>query len=411
MRYPIYLICILLLGTFMSQAQDNEDSSRPQFLAHYMPWYQTPETSGYWGWHWTMEHFNPQNVDENGRQEIASHYTPLTGAYDSQDGDLLEYQVLLMHLSGIDGVIVDWYGIEDFRDYKVNHDASLALFEYTRRANLDFALAYEDATVGFMVDGGHIDADATTEHAQETMQYVDEQWFSDESYVHFNEQPLLFVFGPQYYRDPAIWEAMFADLDSNPALVTLEGHLDWAALASYPWPPMHLAGGGELYPAVLDSHLERFYRNAQRGEPALIVGSAFPQFHDIYSEAGVRSSYGYLDAQDGETFRHTMQWALDSQADIIQLVTWNDYGEGTIIEPTEETGYQYLEMMQETRRSLDADFSYTADDLRLPLQLFNLRKAHADDADIKAQLDAIFEAIIHDDLETARDILANYQAG
>src|SRR5215470_5926416 len=58
---------------------------RPLIMVHYMPWYQTPATSGVWGWHWTMDHFNPNLKDENGKQSIASHYYPLTGPYDSSD--------------------------------------------------------------------------------------------------------------------------------------------------------------------------------------------------------------------------------------------------------------------------------------------------------------------------------------
>ena len=74
----------------------NQEDDRPLILAHYMPWYQTPSGSGGWGWHWTMDHFKPRQVDENGRSSIASHYYPLTGPYDSGDKDLLEYQVMLM---------------------------------------------------------------------------------------------------------------------------------------------------------------------------------------------------------------------------------------------------------------------------------------------------------------------------
>jgi hypothetical protein len=70
-----------------------------------MPWYQTPDVSGYWGWHWTMNHFDPNQVDDDGRRQIASQFMPLTGAYDSQDNAIIEYQVLLMKLSGMDGVM------------------------------------------------------------------------------------------------------------------------------------------------------------------------------------------------------------------------------------------------------------------------------------------------------------------
>jgi hypothetical protein len=157
----------------------------------------------------------------------------------------------------------------------------------------------------------------------------------------------------------------------------------------------------------LQSHLERFYRNAQRRE--FIVGGAFPAFHDIYAEADVRSSFGYLDAQDGATLRLTLDMALAANADLIQIITWNDYGEGTMIEPTAEYGYHYLEVIQETRSQFSTeDFAYTNADLSLPMQLFNLRRTYADNAAIQAELDVVFVAIIKGDIERARTLLANH---
>jgi hypothetical protein len=402
MRYStkINLLALLLIFVIGWQVKAQKTDERPLLFAHYMPWYQMPDVSGYWGWHWTMEHFNPENVDANGRREIASHYMPLTGAYDSQDEAVLEYQVLLMKLSGIDGVIVDWYGIEDFRDYAVLNAATEKLFEYTQRAGLQFALAYEDVTVRFMVNENHITSDEAHSRAQEDMLHA-QNWFSSEGYLRYNEQPLLFVFGPQYFRSPADWETIFSVLDTAPALVTLDGHMDFAALSSYPWLPMEFAGGATLAPTVLQSYLERFYRNAQRRD--YIVGGAFPAFHDIYSEADVRSSYGYLDPQHGDTLRLTLDLALQNNVDLIQLITWNDYGEGTMLEPTEEYGYQYLEIVQETRRTLSDDFTFTADDLRLPFQLFELRKANPDNP----ELDEVFAALINGDIESAQTLLSN----
>ena len=61
-------------------------------MAHYMPWYQTRDRSGYGGWHGTMNHFDP-TVDADGRYEIASHYHPLIGPYDSRDDTVLEYHI------------------------------------------------------------------------------------------------------------------------------------------------------------------------------------------------------------------------------------------------------------------------------------------------------------------------------
>lgn len=402
----LFTLMIAVLGGVMltAQAQD-ETPERPLLMAHYMPWYQTPDVSGYWGWHWKMDHFDPSKTVD-GRQQIASQFMPQIGPYDSQDKTVLEYQVLLMKLSGIDGVIVDWYGTEDWRDYAVNNAATLKLFEATKRAGLKFVLCYEDQTVLHMIEEDYIKREDAKARGAEDMLFAAETFFNDESYVTYNDQPLLFVFGPQYFRQPADWEVMFEGLSPTPALVVLDKHLSWA-LSSYPWPPMSMSGGLTLNPKVLQSYLDLFYRNAKKRD--FVVGSAFPAFLDIYEEAGVRSSYGTIDPQDGETLRSTLATALAANPDIIQLVTWNDYGEGTIIEPTEETGTQYLEIVQDTRRDLnEANFTYTADDLDLPFQLFTLRREHEGDAEANARLDEVFTAIVAGDLETARAILGEF---
>src|SRR3954469_23454004 len=83
-------------------------------LVHYMPWFVAQPYSPTWGWHWTMNHYNPDSMDGSGRREIASWYYPQIGPYDSLDPVVLEYHVLLMKLAGIDGVIVDWYGSDNY---------------------------------------------------------------------------------------------------------------------------------------------------------------------------------------------------------------------------------------------------------------------------------------------------------
>ena len=34
-----------------------------KIMVHYMPWYQSQPVSGFWGWHWHMNHFRP--ADDN----------------------------------------------------------------------------------------------------------------------------------------------------------------------------------------------------------------------------------------------------------------------------------------------------------------------------------------------------------
>ena len=235
--------------------------------------------------------------------------------------------------------------IEDFWDYGDIHRATQALFDAVDKAGLKFAICYEDQTLRFMVDNGHLSAGEVYDHGQTVMQTLDALWFGESAYLKHDARPVLLTFGPQYFTSASDWERLMAGLDPTPALVTLDNHTESAGVGSFPWPPMHAGKDGVLTEAALIGYLEGFYRKAQVWE--VLVAGAFPGFHDIYAEAGVGSSYGYLDAQEGATFRLTLDLALAQQPDVIQLITWNDYGEGTMIEPTAEFGTRYLEMVQD----------------------------------------------------------------
>jgi hypothetical protein len=79
MRRTLGIATLLTLTFGLSdpavQAQDGRGSqSRPQFLVHYMPWFESKPFSGAWGWHWRMSRFDPERSAPDGRRDVASHY-------------------------------------------------------------------------------------------------------------------------------------------------------------------------------------------------------------------------------------------------------------------------------------------------------------------------------------------------
>jgi hypothetical protein len=240
------------------------------------------------------------------------------------------------------------------------------------------------------------------------MLYMQKNWFREDAYLRTSERPVLFVFGPQYFKSASDWENLFSVLDATPVLITEDNTLPPITTSSFPWPPMWASKDGVLTDKALNDYLTSFYKKAANWE--FWVASVFPGFYDIYKDAGVSAGYGFLDARDGETFKTTMQLALENNPDAIQLVTWNDYGEGTNIEPTEEYGYQYLEIIQETiRTSINPKFAYTSDDLAIPLKIFRLRKLYEGNSEVNNQLDQAFNSIITGNVDAAKAIIAKYQ--
>jgi hypothetical protein len=285
---------------------------------------------------------------------------------------VLEYHALLMKVAGVDGAIADWYGNEEFNDYAIIHRNTASLFDALGKHGLKFAVCYEDRAINAMAGKRAMTPEQAVEHGRTHLQFCEGNWFGRPGYATWDGKPLLLVFGPDYLS-PAQWDDVFEGLRAAPAFFTLHERKG-PAVGSFAWPPMWRSKGGVLDPKDLDDYFDQFSKR-----PGAKIAGAWPGFHDFYQEAGLHPSYGRLDARDGETFRGTLGRALASGSPYIQIASWNDFGEGTSIEPTRGYGYRYLEMVQDARRRAEGDrFSYRPADLRLPLRIYALRKRGAD---------------------------------
>ncbi len=369
-------------------------------LMHYMPWFQSPEVGGYWGKHWTgfNNEADPTQLAPDGRPDIWSNYDPLIGPYDSADPDVLECHLLLMKLAGIDGVIVDWYGLSQAADYPLAHEATEAMFDATGQFQMDFAICFEDRTVEYLVNNGFLQPSQITSHLSGTFGWMETNWFSQPRYVRKNGAPLLLNFGPIYVTNPAVWDNAFAPLAVTPAHFALH-HL---------WQGVGADGGFTwVHASVWDGNpdeatIKQRFTNVINGtstNPDEVIPSAVAGFDDAY----VGQSYPFLDHRDGATLREALEVGMDGPWPIIQLVTWNDFTEGTMIEPTYEFGYTFLEVIQQERaEELAPLFPFTPADLRLPTQLFFLRKDGSHDP---ATLDQISQWLTLGDTDSARNAI------
>jgi hypothetical protein len=132
---------------------------------------------------------------------------------------------------------------------------------------------------------------------------------------------------------------------------------------------------------------------------------AYPRFEDIYKEAGL-SGFPEIPDASGETFKKTLDIALAAKPAMVQVATWNDWGEGTQIEPSQEFGYRDLETLQTYRRKLDPQFAFTADDLKLPYKLYELRRKYRGDSGGQSKLNRAAEDLFAGKTRRAEEILS-----
>lgn len=407
---PLVFIFSVLLACSSdsgSSGEDPQDTVTPydpvavtktnntKIYMHYMPWFETKASSanGQWGYHWTMANQNPDIVDGNGKRQIASHYYPLIGPYHSGDEAVIENHLLLMKYAGIDGILIDWYGTYDVNDFAMIKENTNQIIDLLDKVGLEYAIVYEDRFLEAIVNAGLA---ATAVNAAKTdMNYLRQNYFSDPHYIHINDAPLLLNFGPITLTTPQDWTNVFSVLSASPTFLTL-------------WYESAEAGAnaaGEFSWVYQDnSHISNFYNN-QLPNLNVVMGSAYPGFHDFYAEGGTSTTIGWTIAHNnGATLDETLSFAASENLDYLQLVTWNDFGEGTMFEPTQEFGYSSIEKV----KSFAGVQSLPSNSFNAISNLYNLRQTYSTSTSVQKQLDQVFYYLVSLQTQQAQDLLDTF---
>ena len=360
-------------------------SNTKKVFVHMMPWFETKATNGgTWGLHWKMNTQNPDIIDSSGDRQIASYYYPLIGPYASGDTAVIQYQLLLIKLSGIDGIFIDWPGTQSKFDYPLLVRNTEKIVAQLQKVGLDYAIVYEDQNLVQTTDKiGQAKAD---------MNYLQSKHFVNPNYVKFNDKPLLLDFGPQAVQNASDWTTIFSVLNPKPAFFTLWFQSNEAganATGEFAWIPQQNL-----------TTLNAFYSNNYSG---VKIGSAYPGFNSFYAEGGWGGPTWTIDYNGTGTFKQTLELALSqSNINYIQLATWNDYGEGTMIEPTKKFGYGFLTVLQQELGVSNLSQS----DLEMVAKLYQLRVDKAGDADAQTKLNQVFYYLVSLQSDKASSLLA-----
>jgi len=391
-KVPLLIIALVVIIGFSFVAcddgNDNEQPADTLILVHYMPWYKGPSNKteeidiSKYGNHWTDEGRFTPTQSTGGKAKIFAKQYPLTGPYHSGNTALLEYQASLMKIAGIDGVIFDWYGSYSYYDFGEVHEYTKAMVAVLKRAGLKFLICYEDNTINMMKKSG----DEAINIGKTSFDWAQANWFKDSAYVCYDGKPVVLCFGPQYFNTKVQWDTVFSGVTPKPYFVDKDNIYSWAD-ASYNWPPMWASTGGVLSQARLAQYLDQFYSGEQKNKPYRIA-SVFSAFDDAYKE-----SLGYLEYADGAVFDLTWKKAVNFRPSIIQIVTWNDYGEGTIIEPTIDRGYKELEYVLEKAKEKNSSFPFNKEDLRWPLEFYKMRYNQTADNSAETAITAATNAV------------------
>jgi hypothetical protein len=290
---------------------------------------------------------------------LESHTMP--PPYVSTDTLVISGHVGLARQRGIDGFVVDWYGpggAGPDDDFAFIDLATRRLF---RQAELhgDFAVAlmYDEGAVGAQCSpiettcsgGGAAttcdDCTGITAQVQDDLTYAANHYLTSTAYLTHDGKPMLFVFPkePDYCIDWAAvkdtlaitlgLEILLIDKDPNPTLGycepptredSFDGFFAWIVPGQSP------ACTGTTVPFQDLVYLDWFSGTMRSPAYAssLTVGAVWPGFSCSASWCEGRC----IHYRSGQTWWDTWEKMIRLAPPFVQIVTWNDFEEGTDVE-------------------------------------------------------------------------------
>lgn len=263
--------------------------------------------------------------------KVYAHLVPWFGGanhmnvgYASNNAAQVSRQAADMVSRGIDGVIIDWYGPNFSRE----NQSSLLWKAEAETRGMEFAI---------MEDGGALKACSRTLGCDVTQRMIDDlnyaytTYVQSPAYMRINGRPVYFFFGVEAYVID--WARVRANVVGNPYLIQRNSgpfsspNFDGA----YAWLASEMVTGAD--PSAL-LYLQDFYYRANQAPNKLASGSTYPGFNDTLASWG---SGRIINQRCGQTWLESMAFAgryysSNRQLPMMQLVTWNDYEEGSEIE-------------------------------------------------------------------------------
>lgn len=276
-------------------------------LAFYYGWYGTPQGPAHAWAHWLPD--SPHH---------GAAATPQLGLYDSADKAIIRQQVAWAREAGIEGFVLSlWPG---------DPHGELVL------KNLLEAVQGTD----FLVSA-YLESAKDAEHLHKQIQDVSERYGSHANWLRQDSKPVLFLYGR--IVDPWPSSTLRLALRDAPAFVIGD--------STRP----------EKVPLLDGTHT---YINAawpERYRRELLAMRAQSRLHDKllcatvapgYDDTRVRTPGLLMRRDEGRFYART--WSTATLADWVLVSTWNEWHEGTQIEPSVEAGQVWLERTREAIR-------------------------------------------------------------
>lgn len=296
-------------------------------LAFYYPWYGNPQgPSGRW-FHWERVSYASIGTSTD---------YPLLGPYDSWDPRVVRSHIAMAKAAGIDGFVCSWWGIGSFED-----EAFARMLDVAASEGFNLTIYYES------IRG---DREPPSSQVVEELSYVIRKYSNHPAFLKIEGKPVIFVYAVEAYgRKPSFWADVLAEVRGSTGVdaIFIADTFNTAYLEAFDglhtYNPIWIKDHATVY--AEEARLVRAY--VPPGAAAFYRRLWVATVNPGYDDRKIRSPGAYVPREGGGYYRRTWEAALASAPDIILICTWNEWHEGTEIEPSREYGFEYLRITRE----------------------------------------------------------------
>ena len=325
-----------------------------------------------------------------------SYHKSLIGEHDGRDADAIEYQILCAKAAHLDGFIINPTHFEG-RANAMN-ERTLAIIDKICELNgarPDFNFKY----IFSYDDNGIANGDRDIIHKNY-------EWVRDNILFHPVRSKACFTDDLTGKKVMMVWsgdgrawhwEAAGRHLGRDRVMLLLrdtwgadeaDGYFTWFFGVPNRSPEKT---DGERNRLWGDAEFDSFFEDVKKYPDKVFFGSAYPGFDDRYAPWGEGWRFIARDVPEGETFALTWEKIMgfnatnpDIEIPWVQVVTWNDWPEGTAVEPASLDGYGFraTETCREYCVKFKNETCLRPDDakgLMIPYKILLLRRAGRDD--------------------------------
>jgi glycoprotein endo-alpha-1,2-mannosidase len=283
LRLPLLALALLLGLPAVAQA-----GGKPASAIFFYPWYSNLRHDGDYA-HWTQGGHQPPF-------DVASHFYPARGAYSSSDPRVLRAQMRDIATAGVDQVVSSWWGIGSAEDVRLP-----AVIRAARRRGLDVAVHLEPYL------------GRTVETIANDLVYLRNLGIRD-----------VYVYRARDFTAEEWWPV--TTQPTGMRLFAQTSHVGFAARAFFAGFYTYdiVVYGGAKFARLCEQAHERGILCA----PSVGPGYAARATDDPQVKPRL----------DGATYDCMWRAATNADADIVTITSYNEWGEGTQIEPAGHGG-------------------------------------------------------------------------